>query len=91
MAFPAARFPKDLGCAFPEIVHPDVWNNEAIGLVSDELTVFQLYNPFIKATGKLALTTSGLQGKAVKAGVKQYEVMINWFRDTAYKARWADF
>ncbi|KAI6757040.1 hypothetical protein HG530_011638 [Fusarium avenaceum] len=81
LAFPDTRFPMALGSAFLETSHPNVWNNKAIGLVSDESTAVQLDDSFIKAMGKLALTSSGLPGKAVKAGVKELQVMVDWFRD----------
>jgi|ERR1712000_564389 len=78
---------KDIGFFGAEaFLHPDVWNNKAIGLVSDELTSSQLDDAFKRVTGKPAPTTFGLLGKAVKAGVKEVGVMVDWFRDEGYNA-----
>ena len=78
---------KDIGFFGAEaFLHPDIWNQRAIGLVSDELTSSQLNESFKKATGKPAPTTFGLLGKGVKAGVKELGVMIDWFKDEGYKA-----
>ncbi|RMJ03764.1 hypothetical protein BHE90_016106 [Fusarium euwallaceae] len=78
---------KDIGFFGAEaFLYPDVWNNKAIGLVSDELTPSQLDVSFKKVTGKPAPTTFGLLGRAVKAGVKELGVMVDWFRDEGYRA-----
>ncbi|KAJ4160694.1 hypothetical protein NW765_005538 [Fusarium oxysporum] len=83
---------KDIGFFGAEaFLHPDVWNQKAIGLVSDELTASQLDESFFRATGKPAPTTFGLLGKAVKAGVKELGVMVDWFRDEGYKANRSTF
>lgn len=78
---------KDIGFFGAEaFLRPDAWNNKAIGLVSDELTPSQLDASFKNVTGKPAPTTFGLLGRAVKAGVKELGVMVDWFRDEGYKA-----
>ncbi|UPL02339.1 hypothetical protein LCI18_013273 [Fusarium solani-melongenae] len=78
---------KDIGFFGAEaFLHPEAWRNKAIGLVGDELTPSQLDASFKKVTGKPAPTTFGLLGRAVKAGVKELGVMVDWFRDEGYKA-----
>ncbi|KZL78685.1 nucleoside-diphosphate-sugar epimerase family protein [Colletotrichum tofieldiae] len=78
---------KDIGFFAAEAFHnPETWNKKAFGLAGDELTFSQLNQSFEKATGTHAATTFGLLGKALKAGVSEIGVMVNWFKQDGYKA-----
>ncbi|CAG2008425.1 unnamed protein product [Fusarium graminearum] len=62
------------------------WNKKAISITGDELTFAQLSEAFEHATGGPAGTTFGILGKALKVGVKELGIMVNWFRDEGYGA-----
>ncbi|KAH6989912.1 hypothetical protein EDB80DRAFT_815910 [Ilyonectria destructans] len=65
---------------------PKTWNKKVIGLASDELTFSQLSQAFEKITGSPAGTTFGLLGKALKYGVSEMGIMVDWLRDEGFKA-----
>lgn len=78
---------KDIGFFSAEAFHnPSAWNGKAVGLAGDELTFTQLSQAFEKATGQLVGTTISLFGKALKYGVSEMGIMVEWFRDDGYKA-----
>ncbi|KAJ4228172.1 hypothetical protein NW759_004252 [Fusarium solani] len=78
---------KDIGFFGAEAFHdPKTWNKRAVGLAGDVLTFSQLSDTFQKVTGKPAGTTFGLLGKALKHGVAEMGLMVDWFRDEGYAA-----
>lgn len=82
---------KDIGFFAAEAFHnPSTWNKKAIGLAGDELTFSQLSRNFERATGAPAGTTLGLLGKALKHGVSELGIMVEWFKQDGYKANMAD-
>ncbi|KAK2601135.1 hypothetical protein N8I77_010605 [Diaporthe amygdali] len=78
---------SDIGYFAAEAFHdPATWNKRAFGLAGDELTYAQLSHTFEKVTGSPAGTTLGVLGKALKHGVSEVGVMIDWFKNDGYKA-----
>ncbi|EEU33937.1 uncharacterized protein NECHADRAFT_55847 [Fusarium vanettenii 77-13-4] len=78
---------KDIGFFGAEAFHdPKTWNKRAVGLAGDVLTFSQLSDTFKKVTGEPAGTTFSLLGKALKHGVAEMGLMVDWFRDEGYAA-----
>lgn len=78
---------RDIGYFAAEAFHdPAKWNKRAFGLAGDELTFSQLSHAFQKTTGDPAGTTFGLLGKALKYGVSEVGVMVDWFKNDGYNA-----
>ncbi|UZP39001.1 hypothetical protein NXS19_006817 [Fusarium pseudograminearum] len=78
---------EDIGYFAAEaFTDPQGWNKKAISITGDELTFAQLSEAFEHATGGPAGTTFGILGKALKVGVKELGIMVNWFRDEGYGA-----
>ncbi|GKU05739.1 family protein 1 [Fusarium langsethiae] len=78
---------EDIGYFAAEaFTNPQGWNKKAISITGDELTFTQLSEAFEHATGGPAGTTFGILGKALKVGVKELGIMVNWFRDEGYGA-----
>ncbi|KAF5227229.1 hypothetical protein FAUST_11912 [Fusarium austroamericanum] len=78
---------EDIGYFAAEaFTDPRDWNKKAISITGDELTFAQLSEAFEHATGGPAGTTFGILGKALKVGVKELGIMVNWFRDEGYGA-----
>ncbi|KAH7154314.1 hypothetical protein DER46DRAFT_638279 [Fusarium sp. MPI-SDFR-AT-0072] len=78
---------EDIGFFAAEaFTDPQAWGKQAISLAGDELTFAQLSEAFEHATGGPAGTTFGLLGKALKHGVAELGIMVNWFRDEGYGA-----
>lgn len=78
---------SDIGSFAAEAFHsPSNWNKRAFGLAGDELTFAQLSHTFEKATGDPAGTTFSLLGKALKYGVTEVGVMVDWFKNDGYRA-----
>ncbi|KAK1527227.1 nucleoside-diphosphate-sugar epimerase family protein [Colletotrichum costaricense] len=78
---------KDIGFFAAEAFHdPATWNKKSVGLAGDELTFSQMNQTFEKATGAPVGTTFGLLGKALKHGISEIGIMVNWFKDEGYKA-----
>ncbi|OCF45465.1 hypothetical protein I317_00712 [Kwoniella heveanensis CBS 569] len=66
---------------------PTKWNHKAISIAGDSLTFDQLNQAFKNATGgDPAGTTYGFFGSALRAGVKDVRLMLDWFRDEGYNA-----
>ncbi len=63
---------------------PAKWNHRAVGLAGDELTVQQLNEAFMKATGHPAPTTYWLFGSALTRMVKEMGSMLEWFASQGY-------
>ncbi|KAM0324798.1 hypothetical protein ACHAQA_007764 [Verticillium albo-atrum] len=82
---------KDIGIVAAEAFRdPVTWNKKAMGLAGDELTFSQLSKTFETATGEPAGTTVGVLGKALKHGVKELGIMVDWFKEEGYKADMAE-
>jgi uncharacterized protein YbjT (DUF2867 family) len=82
---------KDIGFFAAEAFHNSAtWNKKAIGLAGDELTFSQLSGVFGRETGATVGTTHGLFGKALKHGVKELGIMVEWFKQEGYKANIAE-
>ncbi|KAJ3955614.1 hypothetical protein N0V92_007856 [Colletotrichum tropicale] len=82
---------KDIGFFAAEAFHqPTTWNKKAFGIAGDELTYAQLSQTFEKVTGAPTGTTFGLLGKALKHGVSEIGVMVDWFKNDGYKANLAE-
>ncbi|KAI1060913.1 hypothetical protein LB507_010153 [Fusarium sp. FIESC RH6] len=78
---------EDIGFFAAEAFNnPEAWSKKAISITGDELTFAQLSEAFEHATGGPAGTTFGILGKALKVGVKELGIMVNWFRDEGYGA-----
>ncbi|EGU83177.1 hypothetical protein FOXB_06299 [Fusarium oxysporum f. sp. conglutinans Fo5176] len=78
---------EDIGFFAAEaFTDPQAWGKQAISLAGDEITFAQLSEAFEHATGGPAGTTFGLLGKALKYGVAELGIMVNWFRDEGYGA-----
>ncbi|KAJ4258239.1 hypothetical protein NW762_008388 [Fusarium torreyae] len=78
---------EDIGFFAAEaFTDPEAWGKKAISLAGDELTFTQLSEAFEHATGGPAGTTFGILGKALKHGVAEVGIMVNWFRDEGYGA-----
>ncbi|RBR05718.1 uncharacterized protein FIESC28_11307 [Fusarium coffeatum] len=78
---------EDIGFFAAEaFTNPEGWSKKAISITGDELTFAQLSEAFEHATGGPAGTTFGILGKALKVGVKELGIMVNWFRDEGYGA-----
>lgn len=82
---------KDIGFFAAEAFHnASAWNKKAIGLAGDELTFSQLSQKFEKTTGAPVGTTFGMFGKALKYGVAELGVMVEWFKQEGYKANMSE-
>ncbi|KAJ3544624.1 hypothetical protein NM208_g2953 [Fusarium decemcellulare] len=78
---------KDIGFFGAEAFNnPGAWDRRAIGLAGDVLTFSQLNTTFQQVTGKPAGTTFSILGKALKHGVAEMGIMVDWFRDEGYGA-----
>lgn len=78
---------KDIGYFAAEAFrNPDRWNKKAVGLAGDKLTFTELSQRFEKVTGSSVGTTFGFLGKALKYGVSEMGLMVDWFRDEGYQA-----
>ncbi|KXH67046.1 nucleoside-diphosphate-sugar epimerase family protein [Colletotrichum salicis] len=78
---------KDIGFFAAEAFHdPAARNKKAVGLAGDELTFSQMNQTFEKATGPPVGTTFRFLDKALKHGISEIAVMVNWFKDDGYKA-----
>jgi uncharacterized protein YbjT (DUF2867 family) len=79
--------PSDIGVfAAQAFEKPDEWNHKAIGLAGDELDFAGLSKAFEKETGAPLGTTFGFLGSALKWGVPELKVMMNWFASDGYRA-----
>ena len=82
---------KDIGFfAVEAFYNPAVWNKRAVGLTGDNLTFSQLSDTFQRVTGKPAGTTFSILGKALKHGISEMGLMVDWFRDEGYAASLAE-
>jgi uncharacterized protein YbjT (DUF2867 family) len=78
---------SDIGILAAEAFHsPERYNKQAIGLAGDELSFEELDRKFRNATGSGVGTTFRILGKALKAGVKEVAVMLDWFKVEGYRA-----
>ncbi|KAL5591846.1 hypothetical protein FOVSG1_010735 [Fusarium oxysporum f. sp. vasinfectum] len=76
---------SDIGVFAAEaFADPDRLNKQAIGLAGEELIFEELDHRFRSVTGTGIGTTVGLLGKALKAGVKEVGVMLDWFKEEGY-------
>jgi uncharacterized protein YbjT (DUF2867 family) len=79
--------PSDIGFfAAQAFEKPDEWNHKAIGLAGDELDFAGLSKAFKNKTGAPLGTTFGFLGSALKWGVPELNVMMNWFASDGYRA-----
>ncbi|KAI8652457.1 NmrA domain-containing protein [Fusarium keratoplasticum] len=76
---------SDIGVFAAEaFANPERFNKQAIGLAGEKLTFEELNQRFKNLTGAGVGTTVGLLGKALKAGVKEVGVMLDWFKEDGY-------
>lgn len=76
---------SDIGVFAAEAFHnPEKYDKRAIGLAGEKLTFQELSARFQKVTGKRTGTTFGLLGYALKSGVKEVGLMLDWFKDDGY-------
>ncbi|KAF5643835.1 hypothetical protein F52700_2707 [Fusarium sp. NRRL 52700] len=76
---------SDIGVfAVEAFTDSDQFDKKAIGLAGEELTFEQLDHKFRSVTGNGVGTTVGLLGKALKAGVKEDGLMLDWFKEEGY-------
>ncbi|WVW79639.1 hypothetical protein I302_101608 [Kwoniella bestiolae CBS 10118] len=69
-------------------IHSDSqrYNGRALSLAGEEFSWEEMNEKFKLATGKRVPTTFSFLGSALKVGVKEMGVMLDWFRDDGYKA-----
>ncbi|WWC85144.1 uncharacterized protein L201_000001 [Kwoniella dendrophila CBS 6074] len=79
---------KDIGVfAAKAFLDPDNYQGKAISLAGDEVTWDQLNDAFIKVTGNPIPTGNGLLSWFIfRFVVKQYGMMIDWFKEEGYGA-----
>lgn len=65
-------------------LNPEQWNGRAEGLAGDELTFEEMDGCFQRATGKPTPVTFSILGSALKWGVKEVKVMLDWFKSDGY-------
>ncbi|KAK8049948.1 hypothetical protein PG994_011678 [Apiospora phragmitis] len=65
---------------------PDTWNQRAVGLAGDELTVEEMDNSFLNATGHTTPVTFWFMGSVLTYMVSELRLMIGWFATDGYKA-----
>ncbi|KAH6985566.1 hypothetical protein EDB80DRAFT_590398 [Ilyonectria destructans] len=76
---------SDIGVFAAEaFANPERFCGPAIGLAGEELTFEELNQRFKDVTGSGVGTTISLLGKALKAGVKEVGLMLDWFKDDGY-------
>lgn len=77
---------KDIGYFAAEAFHdPTKWNKRAFGLAGDELTFEKLSRAFERVTGHPTGTTFSMFGTALKYGVSEIGVMVDWFKTEGFK------
>ncbi|KAH7140953.1 hypothetical protein EDB81DRAFT_900465 [Dactylonectria macrodidyma] len=82
---------KDIGYFAAEAFHnPTAWDKKAVGLAGDQLAWSQFNQVFKDVTGEPISTTFGLLGKALKHGVSEVGVMLDWFKNDGYKANMSE-
>ncbi|WWC98231.1 hypothetical protein V866_005122 [Kwoniella sp. B9012] len=67
-------------------LQPQKYNRKALSLASDEFNWEEMNEKWKLSTGKRVPTTFSFLGSALKVGVKEMGVMLDWFRDEGYKA-----
>lgn len=78
---------SDIGFfAAQAFANPEEWNRKAVGLAGDELDFAGLNQAFENKTGAPIGTTFGFLGSALKWGVPEVNVMLNWFASDGYRA-----
>lgn len=83
---------RDIGHFAAQAFHdPAKWNGRAFGLAGDELTFSELSRAFEMVTGEPAGTTFSLLGTALKYGVSEVGVMVDWFKNDGYNANISEF
>ncbi|KAK3938571.1 NmrA-like family domain-protein 1 [Diplogelasinospora grovesii] len=77
----------DIGTfAAKAFANPNQWDRRAVGLAGDELTIDQLNESFVKATGQPAPFTYGVFGSALTYMVSEMGLMVAWFASDGYRA-----
>lgn len=78
--------PTDIGYfAAQAFENPEEWNHKAIGLAGDELDFAGLSKAFENKTGAPIGTTFGFLGSALKWGVPELNIMMEWFASDGYR------
>ncbi|WVQ98674.1 hypothetical protein IAU59_005805 [Kwoniella sp. CBS 9459] len=78
---------SDIGFFGAEALEDPVgWNHRALSIAGDSLTFEQLSNSFKRSTGSQAGTTYGFFGSALRTGVKDVRLMLDWFYEEGYSA-----
>ncbi|KAL2284131.1 hypothetical protein FJTKL_09118 [Diaporthe vaccinii] len=76
---------RDIGYFAAEAFHDTAkWNGRAFGLAGGELTFSELSRAFEKATGDPTGTIFSLLGTALKYGVSEVGLMVDWFKNDDY-------
>ncbi|ORY68558.1 uncharacterized protein BCR38DRAFT_334802 [Pseudomassariella vexata] len=65
---------------------PEGWDRRAVGLAGDELSVRQISESFLNATGSPAPITYWFLGSALTYAITEVRLMIGWFASAGYKA-----
>ncbi|KAL2015339.1 hypothetical protein VTK56DRAFT_5783 [Thermocarpiscus australiensis] len=77
----------DIGVfAAKAFIEPEKWKGRAVGLAGDELTVEQLSEAFVKATGRPAPMTYWFFGSLFTLVVKEMRLMLAWSASHGYRA-----
>jgi uncharacterized protein YbjT (DUF2867 family) len=75
----------DIGVfAAKAFAEPEKWDRRAVGLAGDELTMEQLNEVFLKATGNPVPSTFWVFGSALTGLVKEMGAMLEWFATDGY-------
>ncbi|ETS84714.1 hypothetical protein PFICI_02739 [Pestalotiopsis fici W106-1] len=78
---------RDIGVfAAKAFENPEKWNNRAIGLAGDELTMQQMSGVFERATGSPLPMAYSFLGSVLTYMVTELKLMIGWFADEGYQA-----
>ncbi|KAK3899405.1 hypothetical protein C8A05DRAFT_46515 [Staphylotrichum tortipilum] len=65
-------------------VEPEKWKGRAVGLAGDDLTVEQLHEAFVRATGAPAPSTWSIFGTYWTQSDKEMRLMMEWFAVNRY-------
>ena len=66
------------------LADPEKYRDQAIGLAGDEINYDQVQERFKERTGSEYPATFGFLGSALLAGVKEFGLMMNWFKAEGY-------
>lgn len=82
---------KDIGFFAAEAFrNPTEWNKRAFSIAGDVLTFSELNNTFLDVAGQPAPTTFSFFGTALKWGISDLGIMIDWYQEEGFSANLAE-